>query len=332
MQQENCLISIIVPVYKVEKYLDRCVESIVNQTYKNLEIILVDDGSPDKCPVMCDEWAKKDSRIRVIHKKNGGISDARNAGLNIVRGGAYISFIDSDDWIDSQFIEKMVRYADDKTIVCCGINWVEGSSVEDRHVVDKVTICSNIEFVNQLFDDEIRCLNGKRIGIGCAMWNKLFPASLFSQRRFVKGLFNEDIFLMSEIVQQDVNFVLLPESLYYYFRWPGSLVANLDIKKAKQAICIWEHWEELFENHGILYDKIRLVTATYLASFSVRFSNFSMGEGDACSISDAIKTRIANNEAYRRSTIKVRLKIIGAIYARSLLRILIVLRNKLRRF
>ena len=92
------LISVIVPIYKVEEYLNRCVESLVNQTYKNLEIILVDDGSPDNCPEMCDRWAKQDKRIRVIHKKNGGLSDARNAGMRIATG-EYIAFVDSDDLV-----------------------------------------------------------------------------------------------------------------------------------------------------------------------------------------------------------------------------------------
>ena len=92
-------ISVIVPVYKVEKYLDRCIESIVNQTYKALEIILVDDGSPDNCPEMCDNWAKKDNRITVIHKENGGVSSARNAGIGIATG-KYIHFVDSDDWLE----------------------------------------------------------------------------------------------------------------------------------------------------------------------------------------------------------------------------------------
>ena len=94
----NPLISVIVPIYNVEKYLARCVDSIVNQTYKNLEIILVDDGSPDLCPQMCDDYAEKDSRIKVVHKKNGGLSDARNAGM-AVSTGEYISFIDSDDYV-----------------------------------------------------------------------------------------------------------------------------------------------------------------------------------------------------------------------------------------
>ena len=100
-------ISVIIPVYKVEKYLDKCVESIVNQTYKNLEIILVDDGSPDNCPAMCDEWAEKDERIRVIHKENGGVSSARNAALEVATGD-YIGFVDSDDWIELDMYEYLV--------------------------------------------------------------------------------------------------------------------------------------------------------------------------------------------------------------------------------
>lgn len=102
------LVSIIVPIYKVEPYLRRCVDSIVCQTYTNLEIILVDDGSPDTCPQICDEYANKDKRIVVIHKKNGGLSDARNAGLNSCKG-EYISFIDSDDYVDYDFIESLIE-------------------------------------------------------------------------------------------------------------------------------------------------------------------------------------------------------------------------------
>ena len=105
---KNVKISIIVPVYKVEKYLDKCVNSIVGQTYKNLEIILVDDGSPDNCPAMCDEWAQKDSRIKVIHKKNGGLSSARNAGLDACTGD-YIGFVDSDDWIEPDMYEYLLN-------------------------------------------------------------------------------------------------------------------------------------------------------------------------------------------------------------------------------
>ena len=105
---DTAKISVIVPVYKVEPYLDKCVSSIVNQTYTNLEIILVDDGSPDSCPTMCDAWAEKDSRIRVIHKPNGGLSDARNAGI-VVATGELMAFVDSDDWIASDMYEHLYQ-------------------------------------------------------------------------------------------------------------------------------------------------------------------------------------------------------------------------------
>lgn len=105
---KNPLLSTIIPIYKVEKYLDRCLESVTNQTYKNLEIILVDDGSPDNCPKMCDDWAKKDKRIRVFHKQNGGVSSARNLGIEKSTGD-YITFVDSDDTIELETYEKSIK-------------------------------------------------------------------------------------------------------------------------------------------------------------------------------------------------------------------------------
>ena len=104
------MISVIVPIYKVEKYLDECVTSIIKQTFRDLEIILVYDGSPDHCPQMCDEWAKRDNRIKVVHKKNGGLSSARNAGLK-VENGEYIGFVDSDDYLDATMYEDLMRIA-----------------------------------------------------------------------------------------------------------------------------------------------------------------------------------------------------------------------------
>ena len=147
-------ISVIVPVYKTEGLLDRCVESIVGQTYKNLEIILVDDGSPDNCPAMCDEWAEKDSRIRVIHKENGGVSSARNAALDIATGD-YIGFVDSDDWIEPEMYASLIRKISEsgKNIALCSYYAVEISRernecrcVADKEVLDRddyfVLLCS----------------------------------------------------------------------------------------------------------------------------------------------------------------------------------------------
>ena len=117
----NPLISVIVPVYKVEEYLARCVDSILGQTYRNLEILLVDDGSPDRCGVMCDEYASRDSRIRVIHKENGGLSSARNAAIDAARG-EYIGFVDSDDWIEPETYEALLdmALAEKVKLVCAG--------------------------------------------------------------------------------------------------------------------------------------------------------------------------------------------------------------------
>ena len=105
----DTLISVIIPVYKVENYLEKCIVSVVEQTYRTLEIILVDDGSPDRCGAICDEWEKKDKRIKVIHKSNGGLSDARNYGLDIAQG-TYIVFVDSDDWVTGKYVEKLLFY------------------------------------------------------------------------------------------------------------------------------------------------------------------------------------------------------------------------------
>lgn len=143
--ESSCKVTIIVPIYNVEKYLDQCIESIVNQTYKNLEIILVDDGSPDQCPAKCDEWAKKDPRIKVIHKKNGGLSSARNAGIGSLTG-KYVCFIDSDDYIEPDMIEKMYFAAAEKDydICVCNMNYLD----EHENKVD----CS--EYKNISFFDE----------------------------------------------------------------------------------------------------------------------------------------------------------------------------------
>ena len=123
-------ISVIIPVYKVEKYLKRCVESVVNQTYKNIEIILVNDGSPDKCGEICDKYARIDSRIKVIHKENGGLSSARNAGLDIASGD-YIMFVDSDDWISEVSLEKLYDYIEaDYDIINFKFSFVKENSKE----------------------------------------------------------------------------------------------------------------------------------------------------------------------------------------------------------
>ena len=174
------LISVIVPIYKVEEYLDRCVESIVNQTYKSLEIILVDDGSPDNCPQMCDSWAGKDNRIKVVHKENGGLSDARNAGMPFATG-EIISFIDSDDWIEFDMFEKMLNrmQADNSDMVSCGVKWVEedGSLIRDVTSEDEV-LDTTVAMKTLLNDSKLKQ----------HVWNKIYKHNLIKDIPFEKGL------------------------------------------------------------------------------------------------------------------------------------------------
>lgn len=151
----NPLVSIIVPVYKVEEYLDECIGSLVNQTYHNIEIILVDDGSPDNCPQMCDDWASRDNRIKVIHKSNGGVSSARNEGLNVANG-AWIWFVDSDDTVSITALEKLTKYVDDVDLV------VFNAKVDKLYVKDK-----------NFFDDYYF-----KYQFGFEPWNKLYKKSI----------------------------------------------------------------------------------------------------------------------------------------------------------
>ncbi len=197
------LISVIVPVYNVEKYLDRCVESIVNQTYTNLEIILVDDGSPDNCSAMCDAWAEKDNRIKVIHKENGGLSSARNSGLDVMTG-EYVYFIDSDDTIEKNTLE-LLYFAivnNDVEISMAGFNlvYISDKSVLKikKHQFSKTGIISCKE-----------CLENFYSPYGFVMsCNKLYHSSLFEKKRFRNGILYEDADLL-------FDFYIILDNIYY---------------------------------------------------------------------------------------------------------------------
>lgn len=201
------MISVIVPIYKVESYLRQCVDSILNQTYKDLEIILVDDGSPDNCPQICDEYASLDSRIIVIHKKNGGLSDARNKALKVATGD-YISFVDSDDWLESTMYERLLNRMrkDNCDLGMCA-----------RYVVTENTISidsvSPESFVKS--KDEIMPLILRDI-IGSQVWDKLYKKELWDGLFFPVGRQYEDIATTYLAVEKCTRFCYLNEPLYYY--------------------------------------------------------------------------------------------------------------------
>lgn len=224
---ESDTISVIIPVYKVEKYLDRCIRSVVDQTYKNLEIIIVDDGSPDRCGIICDEWAKKDKRIKIIHKENGGLSDARNAGLDIA-SGEYICFVDSDDYIHSEMYqrlyEKTKQYNADITI--CGFYRVSDPDGE--------IICCERTFGDGLIDKKDALKYLCRHSSYLAVWNKLYKRSLFHDLRFPKKKLEEDVFVMPRLYDKSEIILSVPDSYYYYVMTANSIsrcvktVKNLD--------------------------------------------------------------------------------------------------------
>ena len=214
----NNLLSVIVPVYRVEQYLDRCVESIVGQTYPNLEIILVDDGSPDNCPAMCDGWAEKDSRIRVIHKPNGGLSSARNAGIDAA-AGRYLAFVDSDDYIGPNMYETMIS-AMERTgagIACCGRYIVRGGIQRPMHCMDRETVFSPAEAIKEL----LLC--------GCveeSACDKVYERQLFRDLRFPVGEINEDIVIMPRLLDRSRKIVHVGKPFYYYWQEGASITRS----------------------------------------------------------------------------------------------------------
>ncbi len=218
------LISVIVPIYKVEAYLDKCVRSIVDQTYKNLEIILVDDGSPDRCGAMCDAWAARDSRIRVIHKSNGGLSDARNAGM-AVAAGEYIAFVDSDDWIEAAYVQQMYQAIRDTGagIAACDIRLVE----EGEEVPSVDAYAGYREYTAEEAISDILVGQGFR-AIAC---NKLYHRSYLVGERYPVGKHHEDEFFTYRILAKAEKLVYVELSLYCYLQRSGSIMHTVSMKR-----------------------------------------------------------------------------------------------------
>ena len=214
------LISVIVPIYRVEKYLNQCVKSIVDQSYTKLEIILIDDGSNDNSSGICDNWAMKDDRIKVIHKKNGGLSDARNAGLGIATG-EYISFIDSDDWVDTNFISSLYaaikKY--DAQIAECSVAFVDekGLFLHDRNAEAESEIIDKRTALKHLIEER---------GICQTVWNKLYKRTVIGKLLFEKGKYHEDEFWTYKVFDKIEHLAIVSESLYYYRQRNSSIMGS----------------------------------------------------------------------------------------------------------
>lgn len=251
------LLSVIIPVYKVEPYLKKCVDSVLDQTYENLEIILVDDGSPDRCGRICDQLSQQDKRVRVIHKANGGLSSARNAGLDIARGDL-IAFVDSDDWLEGTTIYEEIV---DEFRKDCALDFVQfpivqvysSGSTKSITVIDNSIIYGNKLQACMNFTPNVNSPAPGQITV--ASWDKVYRRALISYTRFKEGYIFEDTFFIIELLEK-CNRVLLKsmEGYYAYYMRDGSITHSANYNKLTND-CWMERTVSMFNFHH-KYDNI----------------------------------------------------------------------------
>lgn len=229
------LVSVIVPIYNVEKYLKRCVESILKQEYKNIEIILVDDGSPDNCGNICDEYEKSDGRIKVIHKQNGGLSDARNTGIKFSNGD-YYTFVDSDDYIAPYMIKDMVALAESQNIKLVQCEFARG-------MMENYVFSSKNDFV---IIDAKRAFETRETKI--CVCGKLFHKNLIDETDFEVGKINEDEFFTYKKIYESKKIILLREKGYYYYQQSQSIMHKKQKKLRLDIIEAYDERIKYFEN------------------------------------------------------------------------------------
>ena len=241
------LISVIVPVYNVEKYLHQCIDSILMQTYKNLEIILVDDGSTDQSGSICDEYARQDKRVVTIHQKNKGLAGARNTGLDIM-SGEWISFVDSDDWISNLFYEKQLLALKQHGAELALVRF--SSSEDDFKKLHSNTIAELVLDSNQLLETYYKTQNSKKITT--SVWPRLYRANLIHNMRFPEGFLNEDILFTVETFLKCNLAVYIDEPLYYYrkIRIGSIMNAKFSSKRVMDNLELYTKVESLLISKG----------------------------------------------------------------------------------
>lgn len=250
------MISVVVPIYKVEKYLKKCIDSIINQTYKELEIILVDDGSPDNCGKMCDEFALKDNRIKVIHKENGGLSSARNAGIEIATG-EYITFVDSDDYIDNNMYEillKILKESESDLAFCKVRKVCENEEITEKNIY---------EGYHEISNEDAIIMTNLTEDYGNYAWNKLYKRSLFEGVRYPVGRVYEDIPVTCQLLFKSKKIVYTEYQGYNYLvNRSGSIVAN-----KKNAKHITDYLKSRKERYEFLKEKCPSIIDYTMADF-----------------------------------------------------------------
>ena len=216
--RDTIKISVIVPVFNIAPYITKCIESLQRQTFTDMEIILVDDGSTDESGKICDDFSKKDARIIVIHKENEGLSSARNAGIDVARG-KYLGFVDGDDWVDETMYQELYDLAESEhaQIVSCGYQGVyDEGVVENTKETNSVTVFNNRDALKQFFLREITE----------SVCDKLFLKELFSDLKFLVGEINEDTVMVANLLMRSQKTVLSERKLYFYRKREGSITKS----------------------------------------------------------------------------------------------------------
>ena len=245
----NKLVSVIVPIYNVENYIDKCVESICNQSYENIEVILVDDGSPDQCPTICDEWGRRDSRVRVVHKKNGGLSSARNAGIALAKG-SYLAFIDGDDFVSKDYIETLIYACEENNVKVSACGYVEYYS-ENKQIIrcgESTYAISGEEAIKDIFT--------MKNDIHVVAWNKLYAKELFEENDILYpvGKIHEDVFTTYKFFANVDKVIYVNKPCYYYVQREGSIINQSFNPKRLQLLDAIEDIRPFVNEHSPIYD------------------------------------------------------------------------------
>lgn len=252
----NQLVSVIIPVYKSEQYLDACIKSVTAQTYNNIEIILVDDGSPDNCPALCDQYALTDSRIKVIHKTNGGLSDARNAGIEVANG-KYLTFVDSDDIINPHLIEILQKPFDadpSLQISSCQMQkFLDGEQPAESSVSTDTKILDFFGFI-QTPDYMVAC-------------GKIYAKEIFSDTKFPVGRLHEDEFVNYKMCYLANKIAYNPSMLYYYRQRKDSISNTVTEKRLTDLHDLKKEEVEYFKDKGLPH-----IYAFYLIGFAAAYT------------------------------------------------------------
>jgi len=240
MSEKDDLISVIVPIYNVSEYVEKCIQSLISQTHRNLEIILVDDGSTDDSGAICDQYADRNQRICVYHKKNGGLSDARNYGIERANG-SFFAFVDGDDWVHPQMYELLYKFLkkENADVVTCGFERKNPSFAEKS--VEMKDICYKVLTREQALADIETPL--------VVAWNKLYKKEIFDVCRYPAGRLHEDEFVIHEIFWQCNKVVTLETPLYFYTDRETSIIARLTEKRINDALTALENRVRFASEH-----------------------------------------------------------------------------------